>query len=527
MKMHRKINLLFPLVCIPLFLAGCMQESVPLSPTPAGVYTVDPLFREFYNFLGGQDTLGEVISPIFVHDEITYQFTDAAMMVYDPSATPHERFSLGSLGLDMNITQPAVPQPDRSTARYVNGHIISPEFVALYDRLGGEQFVGKPLTEMNYNAERKRYEQYFEKVGFYRLEGAPEDSIRLLAYGAWKCDLNCRSAPPLNSVIEITERAPKRARKETVHRRFFLPYQSREDTARKETGITAHAYSLFFPYIFHTPSTHAAFDALAARLAVNFTGLPLTPVFQLEDGSLVQIFEHVVLTALPEDPEQVSLLPLPEVMGIQTAALEPANNNPLHLFHAVSQGLGYNVPGYFLHYLQLNGGLELSGPPITRFAQIGDHLFQQCFTNLCLEEDREAAEGLRIRPSRLGQDYKDLFFPSMPGISKEVHQDQELSLQIWERDEMLPSGESQEIGVGIWVDGLPGIGLQPFLVVMLPDGNQQEYPMPAAGSDGKTRLSLPPISAPNGTLIPYQVCVSRLTGEKICVRESFLIWDNL
>ena len=73
---------------------------------------------------------------------------------------------------------------------FLNGHVIPGEFFAKYNELGGEDVVGKPLTGMIYSPVYRRYEQYFENLGFYRLANAPTGDVQLLAYGSWACKDN-------------------------------------------------------------------------------------------------------------------------------------------------------------------------------------------------------------------------------------------------------------------------------------------------------------------------------------------------
>lgn len=91
---------------------------------------------------------------------------------------------------------------------------------------------------------------------------------------------------------------------------------------------------------------------------------------------------------------------------------------------------------------------------------------------------------------------------------------------------MLASGESQEIGVAVYRDNVPLKGVEPDIQVTLPDGTVRNYNMYPTGEDGQTRLTLEPVEAPNGTLIPYQVCSFFLGGEQLCVRDTFTIWNN-
>ena len=90
----------------------------------------------------------------------------------------------------------------------------------------------------------------------------------------------------------------------------------------------------------------------------------------------------------------------------------------------------------------------------------------------------------------------------------------------------MTSQQSQEIAVGVMTNQQPSVGVSPLLTLILPDGSEKVLPMPATGSDGQTRVEVPPISAPNGTLVPLLVCVSVVDGTEYCLRESYLIWNN-
>jgi hypothetical protein len=63
-------------------------------------------------------------------------------------------------------------------------------------------------------------------------------------------------------------------------------------------------------------------------------------------------------------------------------------------------------------------------------------------------------------------------------------------------------------------------------VLTLPDGQQKTYDMLPTGTDGQTYSKVDPIPGPNGTLIPYEVCILNVRGEKTCIQDSFLIWEN-
>ena len=67
--------------------------------------------------------------------------------------------------------------------------------------------------------------------------------------------------------------------------------------------------------------------------------------------------------------------------------------------------------------------------------------------------------------------------------------------------------------------------MTPELDVFLPDGTQWLLSMPATGENGETRQKLDRIQAENGTLIPYQVCITPAGQPKFCVKDSFIIWN--
>ncbi len=91
---------------------------------------------------------------------------------------------------------------------------------------------------------------------------------------------------------------------------------------------------------------------------------------------------------------------------------------------------------------------------------------------------------------------------------------------------MVSPNQSQEIGVSVFENNIPLVNIEPDIIIVLPDETTRIYYMQPTGSDGQTRLQLDPIDAPNGTIIPYQVCVYNLNGSKFCVKDSFLIWSN-
>ena len=95
---------------ILLMLSSCASDlSSAATPAPVGTYPVESIFREFYNMLGGTDTLGYAISPMVEYGSIKMQYTEAALMQYDLTAPASQKYSLAPLGLELKLSdQPIV-----------------------------------------------------------------------------------------------------------------------------------------------------------------------------------------------------------------------------------------------------------------------------------------------------------------------------------------------------------------------------------------------------------------------------------
>ncbi len=478
-----KIVLVFALWLV-LVLSACSGGGPRLVPpaTPEGAQPIDPLFRDFYDNLGGEVVLGPAISPLFSLGSRRYQYTQNVLMEFDEDLPPSEQYRLANLGADMGIAEPAVPQPSSGQGAYVDGHIIFPTFVNSFEKMGGIRILGKPLTEVHFNPEKGRFEQYFENAGFYWIESDPQDAVHLLAYGAWKCDTHCRYTAPMNTTIIL----PSRAR---------------------------------------NPNDDLFTDA-ASRLGSDFTGFALTPAYKASDGMIEKIYENVVLYADPTKGNQISLRALPEAVGVIKQAPVPSSGTHGMVFYPVSGDLGYNIPQAFLDYIMAHGGIETSGPPISELALTTQQVFRQCFKYICLDYHLNSTlpEPLRIRPAPLGYPYEEMFYKPQPNIT--ISLERAITLQVYAKYELILSSQSQEIGVSVFVGNNPMKGAEPVLVVSLPDGSQGAYYFPATGADGKTSKTLDPIPANNGTLVPYQVCLSTSSKDLFCIKESFVIWGN-
>ena len=471
------------LLLISVLVAACSpsnDSSVTLRTLPVTKYQVDPTFREMYILYGGREVFGDPISQILEKESQKYQFTTTALWVFDQNAPANQRVRLAPLGSLVVEAESTLPPPDNPDVFYVDGHIIYDKFIQLYREVGGAVFVGKPLTEVRYNSEHDRYEQFFENLGFYidRREGSRP---HLLAYGLWLCDDKCRTNTPVNGIIDRT-------------------------------------YQLEPP-----------FSLVVERWGRSFTGDPQTDAYLDAEGRLIQVFSNMVLVANPVDPsnpELVTTLPVLQIIGHVPDPLQVALDNSLLYFYPIQADRGYNIPLVYVGYLESRGGFITSGPPLNELTRIDDDLWRQCFTSLCLDFEPNAPESLQIRTAPVGVDYLNLISQPLPTITPESGLQTQVTVQIWETFPQIASDQQQEIWVYVMQNEAPLQGIVPGLILTLPDGSQQQFAFPPTGPDGQTHLLLPPILASNGTLIPYQVCLPTSTNDRFCNLDTYLILNN-
>ncbi len=283
--------------------AGCSAApgyAAP-TPTPAGGYAVDPIFREFYFYLGGEAVLGRAIQPPQINGPGRTQLLEKGKLVYDPTASIQKYFTLAPLGVQLGLGEDPQPAPGQ--------YAIAPEFLAAYERLGPLN-VGRPLGEAHYDSYYGRQEQYFENLGFYRQEGSSE--VRLLSYGV--------------SICQCSETLPP-----------GLP----------ETG----AIDAYYP-------VDPTFEPFVRQLGAEFTGPPISEAYLNQEGRWEQIFRNQVLIAsAPGASASVQLRQLTREIRLPVDPPRRPSHRPDDHFYNAGSGLGYDIPAYFWDYLADHGGL--------------------------------------------------------------------------------------------------------------------------------------------------------------------------
>ena len=244
-------------------------------------FPLDATFSDFYKQVGGMDTLGPAISSAFADEGVKYQYVVSGLLVYDPSLTALKRFHFSSLASnEWHINGLVEPVPEDSGSLYINGHRVWEEVYSFYSQYG-EDIIGLPVSSVQANDAKQRYEQYFEGMGFYRNYSDPPGRIHLMPYGVWMCGSSCS-------------------------------YQTSDSTPPKGS------YSL------KNSATEQLFVQASGRLGYGLTGAPLAAPQLGSDGNYEMVFENVILFIDPASGGEIRLRPLTTMLGIVAEKPGPA-----------------------------------------------------------------------------------------------------------------------------------------------------------------------------------------------------------
>ena len=476
-----------PLVIILVFgafLVGCGDSGASpaaLLPTPESAYRVEPMFREYYAFLGGAEVMGHAITPKVVEGTIEAQYFIGGKIVYDPNAPLGQNIHLAPLGIELGLGD--------TNAQGPGNFKVHPMFAQLYHDLGGERVVGAPISDLQIDQPKGRSEQHFENIGFYKSEEQTGE-VRLLSYGLAACEPQCRTDiavdPP--SIIELHDR----------------------------------------PEIINEP-----FASAISRLGSQFLGDPLFGPNHTSDDKTIVIFENFVLYT-PNDDRSSRVFALPIVQELGIVPEPPTDNyhDPRMIFYQIDGDKGFNIPRVFSDYFAQHGGLDILGIPMTEVHEIYPGEYRQCFMNGCLGYHTNAIEEFKVRPVPLGVQY---FWMKYPNEAADFYNGEDersfsppdpatIRLVVWEASPHISPHEPQRISVNLFEGSNAIAGWTPELLIIHPDGRQESWLFPATGSNGRAERQIPPIPAPNGTVIQYRVCLSNIASTPVCVDDGYLIW---
>jgi hypothetical protein len=465
------------LLSILALAAACTSTDGSTSAAP-GTYTVDKTFTSFHNLLGGEDILGPAISLMFQYNQLQCQYVETALMCFNSEAAAIDQYALYALGGLMNVHDAPLSATPPASERVVNGYIIYSDFVPLYDKLYGARYVGRPLTQARPNYSLQRTEQFFENVGFYHLFSDPPGEVHLLAYGLYGCSTGCT-------------------------------YQG-----SAENKVVLDSASLQQPFL----------NALTLMGGIPDFGKPLSEAQTASDGYLEQVYQNVVLYAPTDQSDSARLRPLPIILGMPTTQPGPQVYNEANgvIFITVQGNLGYHVPIVFKDFIDRHGGLSISGNPISEAMDVGGGVFRQCFQNYCLDYQSSA-----VKMVALGEKYLT-YTPGQQVSPQFAFSSASVSIQLSEEMPRIRADATQQIDLTVisTQDQQPIPNLEAVLVVTYPDGTQYSAHFPPTQANGFTSVIVPAKpGTPNGSIIPYQVCLNVPSDSPICASDSYLIWD--
>ncbi|GAP08641.1 MAG TPA: hypothetical protein DEQ80_07590 [Anaerolinea thermolimosa] len=465
------ILLLWLVACGPVGAFGPTEPQIPVS-----ALSVDPLFKEFYQALGGQEVLGLPLSGVVELEGKKCQYVEAALMCfYQNELENSRRYALEGLGYRMGVKDdPGIPVPlDPGDRDLGGGYSLYHEFIPLYDRLYGALYAGRPLTRVRVNHETRRFEQFFENVGFYRRFDDPKGQVHLLPYGEYLCGAGCsRNLKEYWSIVrqgEITQ----------------------------------------------------PFELALYRLGWNGFGRPLGQARRADDGMIEQLYDRALLYAAPDDLAHPHLRPLALWLGVQAQPLTTEISHEQLVFYGVENGLGHNVPVFFDAFIAAHGGRENAGHPLTEFYPVEGGRYRQCFENYCLEYDPSAPSDRRVRLVDLGWEYAMATEPAQ--IARRRFDAETLTLQLSEAHPQLARGAMQVIQIQVisWQDG-QGIALATGTISLHLPG-QEGRPFPPTNEEGRSEVTLPPLEGlPPMSVVEYQVCLDFTDPSPVCAVDSFV-----
>jgi hypothetical protein len=479
-KRHTFGILMILVVFLALFGLGgqfLMPRLLP-QPTPTAGPAIDPLFKEFYNTLGGFDVLGAALTGLVEREGRTCQYTDAALMCFERSGSQTAgNYTLAPLGRQVIGSEEKPLAVSQSGSRDLGGgFVLYEEFAPLYNRLFGALFVGRPLTQVRVNHDLGRYEQFFENVGFYRrFDDAPEQ-VHLLPYGAYLCGPGCSQ--------KLDE--------------FWITQQS---------ALIAQPFELS-----------------VQRLGLSDLGAPLAQPKRTDDGYIEQVYDNALLYAPENDLSQVRLRPLVRMLDFVPVE-EPGPEKPHEqlAFYEVRDGLGFNVPLFFDRFVAFHGGRDLAGDPLTElFVLEPERLYRQCFENYCLDYDALAPAQTRVRMVALGLEYVRRTDPAQ--MLRRAFSAETVQLSVAEAHPQLSKDQTQEISLHVYhrQDGAPMYLVEGMLTLTYPDRPSETYYFSPTDNAGRSAVQFKvPADLANMSIVEYRVCLNLPADPQICATESF------
>jgi hypothetical protein len=449
------------------------------------VVPVETTFKELYETLGGEKTLGPAISGLETRDDnLQCQFTETVFMCINSASTDSSRFSLYHLGTDLGIREDshlaATTAPPG--ARVVKGFVIYEKFLPLYDKLFGARYVGDPLTDLRINYDSNRIEQFFANVGFYQPLDDPNAPVSLVPYGAYLCGHDCS-------------------------------YDSEGYWSTVKGNLVEQPFA----------------QSIARIGGTTVFGSPLLQP-EWKDGYVEQVYTNVVFYAPQDNLSQVQLRPLPQMLGYQVESPATRKSHDQLVFYEFENGLGHNVPLPFDDFMANHGGPDLAGRPLGEVRPVhGSELLQQCFENYCLVYDKYASDPLKVRLSPLGANYLETTQVDDSLRIVNMFSPDRIAVLVSVDKPTIDAGDEQYARMVVLQrsDAEPLERVEATLVLSLEDNTTVRYYLPPTDSNGMAVVVIPPqAGVTHGSRLQYQVCLNLPSEQPICNLGSYLIWNT-
>lgn len=178
-KPSHRINLMLSLLIGAVLLTvaplGLLAQTQPEQYFPLTGHTVRGEFLDYFNVHGGLGIFGFPITEEFVLNGRTVQYFQKARMELHPDKPAGQRIRLGSLGEELGKSTPPQPSPGANTffRRYFSetGHSVVYAFLSFFDKNGGAEVFGYPISDYGVENGKGRIGQYFQRA---QLEWYPE-----------------------------------------------------------------------------------------------------------------------------------------------------------------------------------------------------------------------------------------------------------------------------------------------------------------------------------------------------------------
>jgi hypothetical protein len=190
------------LFCIAIVLAACGSSTS--TPRPTGEHEVAEPFRDYYNAKGGALIIGAAMTPDLIEDGVRVQYFRNVRLEYHPQLPEGKRVIPSSIGINFpgNSTPCIRPQDVAPNAYYFDCHSVRQEFLGFFNRQGGLEFFGYPISEMYISG--TQLIQHFERATIVWNKSKPaEYQFGLANLGNQWCSLK-RKCEPLGPANPVT-----------------------------------------------------------------------------------------------------------------------------------------------------------------------------------------------------------------------------------------------------------------------------------------------------------------------------------